>query len=652
MNRIARHEPRSSAAVSVAAACLLLACAGSPNTLALAASNPTREVANAAALREVITRHDTERSAPAPSAAGQPALAVIATTDELIAARLDRALKDARVWRAPIEAAQGAVQPALVPGLVVLGSAKSLIGLALEDGKKLWTLPARERVLLAATADTERLALLLLDRRGRRSLAVYDRPSKGAPRERLRVTAEAVLGTPALLDGALLVPWGQGQLSAVDVSDPIELARTRLGLELLHALWWGDALFFGGPPWVELTGHGNPPYALPRRPLPGVVQGALPSSGASVTATGATPLDTTIDADVTRLYVQPVAAHAEGTNRASDHYMATYGRVAFGLERERGALAWVVALPGRALASLAVDDRFIVCDDSGAVRVLASATGHTERSWQLTRQRRATLGQPTATACALAPGAMLTDAAEDAASASGAAAAPLPLLDQLAQVLALSDPGLSDAQRFLARELAARAEPEATRVLIELVRRHSLERVLQSEAEDLLATRRNGEDHMLAALAADGPRGEDSLPPIAPLGEALAALGEKRAAPLLARQLNRPAHTASAIARAAAALEQLASENEYAELSVFFSLHRTNADGPEWVAAVVSVGRTLLRVGGQRARALIQFATRDPLTIPEIKSALEQALGAGLPSVSSDEAPSPDEKGPRRDIAG
>jgi outer membrane protein assembly factor BamB len=397
----------------------------------------------------------------------------------------------------------------------------------------------------------------------------------------------------------------------------------------LHALWWDDALFFGGPPWVELTEGGAPAYSLPRRPLPGSVMGPLPDAAVSSSPSNGA-LGPAIGADVTRLYVQPVPASSmAAASGAGDHYMATYGRIAFGLDRERGALEWVLALPGRALAALAIDGRFIVCDDSGGVRLLSSATGRVERFWQLARQRRITLGEPTLAACALAPGAVLGSDPDAAASAQK------PLLEQLAAVLALSDPGLSDAQRFLSRELAARPEPEATRVLIELVRRHSLDQVLQSEAEDLLATRRNGEDHMLAALSESGPRGEEALPPIAPLGEALAALGDKRAAPLLARQLNRPAHTASAIARAAAALEQLASEAEYDELSVFFSLHRTSADGPEWNAAVMSIGRTLLRVGGQRARTLIQFALRDPLTVPEIKSAMERELNASTPIAGS-----------------
>jgi outer membrane protein assembly factor BamB len=278
------------------------------------------------------------------------------------------------------------------------------------------------------------------------------------------------------------------------------------------------------------------------------------------------------------------------------------------------------------LAAAAVSGGFLACDDAGGVRLLGAQTGRVERQWQLIRRRPVARGVPPLSACALSGGRVLGPSTNDTPASRGPTAQPEPLLEQLGRVLALSDPGLSGAQRFLSRELAARAEPDATRVLIELVTRHNLDRTLQSEAEDLLATRRNGEEHMLAALSGVGARGGASLPPIAPLGEALAALDERRAAPWLARQLNRPAHAPSAIARAAAALEQLASEAEYAELSVFFSLHRTNADGPEWVAAVVSIGRTLLRVGGQKARALLQFATRDPLTVPQVRSALEQAL--------------------------
>ena len=105
--------------------------------------------------------------------------------------------------------------------------------------------------------------------------------------------------------------------------------------------------------------HEPPPYVLPRRPLPG--GGALAEPGSRSPAEGTT-LDlasgAAIGADVTRLYVEPIAARAAP---ASDRYVATYGHIAFGLEREQGALEWVVALPGRALAAVASGGELIVC---------------------------------------------------------------------------------------------------------------------------------------------------------------------------------------------------------------------------------------------------------------------------------------------------
>jgi hypothetical protein len=605
MKPAARPSRASSRSLRSLALWLLgCACAAAPNALHLGAAAPAALASPTGFRRAVID------GGPATHALEEPvALAVGATEDEVIAARLDREPREARQWRVELPVS---TPPLLAPGVIAVGSGDELVALSPEDGRRLWALPAHRAAALALTADAGQTAILWGDRRARRWVSTYDHRA----RERLRVTAAAWLGPPVLLASTLLVPSGDGYLSALDVAAGTERARVRLGSAPLEPLWTQAGLFFGGPPWIELAREG-PPYDLPRRPLPGPVQAGpvdliAPGFGA--------PAE-----EVTRLYVRPTHTR---TYEQNDVYMATYGRIVVGFERDGGTLTWVAALPGRVLGAMALSGGFVVCDASGGVRLLAAQTGRVERQWQLARRRPVARGSALLSACALSRGRVLGPAAGDADARRGAAKEqPEPLLDQLARVLALSDPGLSGGQRFLSRELAARAEPDATRVLIELVTRRNLDRVLQSEAEDLLATRRNGVDHMLAALSGAEARGEEALPPIAPLGEALAALDERRAAPWLARQLNRPAHAPSAVARAAAALEQLASEAEYAELSVFFSLHRTNADGPEWEAAVVSIGRTLLRVGGQKARALLQFATRDPLTIPRVRSALEQALG-------------------------
>ncbi|HWO10262.1 MAG TPA: PQQ-binding-like beta-propeller repeat protein [Polyangiaceae bacterium] len=580
------------AALRATALIACLACGAQPALVQLRAA-PERAPTNGGAWA------DAARAA-ASAHAEASSLVLAAGAGELLATELLPNLDAVERWRVRAEV-RGT--PALAAERVLYVERGRIVALDARDGARRWALDARDASLLAAAASANRTALLSSDRAGRRSIAICD----DSGRERLRVVADAVLGAPTLLGSLLLAPFGDGNVAAIDVESGAERGRARLGVRALDALLTPDGLFFGGPPWLRLDG--GAPYALPRRPLPGPL-----ASGSEPPSPGH---------DVTRLHVRPTRAASPA---AGDIYMASYGRIVLGLEREHGNLVWVAAVPGRVLAAENVGSGLLVCDESGGLRLFAAHTGGLVREWRLVQPPRQSLGEAALVACALGPASRLESDAPPTAE-------PPPLLEQLARVLALSAPGMSDAQRFLARELAARPEPEATRVLIELITRRSLDRVLQSEAEDLLAIRRNGQDYMLAALSG-GEHAADAtaLPPIAALGEALAALGERRAAPLLARQLNRPAHAAAALTRAAAALEPLASEAEYHELSVFFSLHRTTADSPELMSAVISVGTTLLRVGGPKARSLITRATQDPLTVAEVRTALERALGATSPS--------------------
>jgi hypothetical protein len=312
-------------------------------------------------------------------------------------------------------------------------------------------------------------------------------------------------------------------------------------------------------------------------------------------------------------------------------YLATYGRLAMSFDGSRGSLQWVRLMPGPILAATAGRNSFALCDATGVVRVL-SADG--ARSLSLRRLGPAQRNEPALRSCALGASQSWPSAGERATTDRAAAdGAPEPreaeaLVDQLARVLALSDPDLASAQRFLSRELAVRTEPEATRVLIALASRRSADPILQSEAEDLLATRRNGAEFMLQALESSGPRSADPIAraPLAALADALEALDDRRAAPLLAAQMNQLGHSPQALARVARALEHLASAAEYAPLAMFFSLRRTSADQAELVEAVVSVGRTLLRIGAGPGRRLVLLAGRDPLTSPGVRAGLEAEL--------------------------
>ena len=116
------------------------------------------------------------------------------------------------------------------------------------------------------------------------------------------------------------------------------------------------------------------------------------------------------------------------------------------------------------------------------------------------------------------------------------------------------------AQSFLLQELAPIAEPEVTKTLIDVASNARTPPALLESARRFLAQRRNGEKFMLEALARHYDFLSDVLrpPPVGPLADALAAMNETRAAPLLARHLNDPANTPDDIERAARALNKLA----------------------------------------------------------------------------------------------
>lgn len=510
-------------------------------------------------------------------------------------------------WR---HAARVTQPPAIDGRLVVFGEATWFTALAADTGALRWRVPARGAELLAISSGADGTALLLRDpKRGQRSILMVDTSGN----ERFTLTAQGELGAPAAYDPHLLVPWGEHFVSALEADSGREVGRARTPSPVSHARSIAGVPFVGGPPFLACDGSPLIPWAPARRPLPGEV--TYPP------APGAHP-----GADLTRVYVRPPPSAGAPSELS---YLVTIGRVALGLDAASGGLLWVEVLPGAVLAAAALPAAFAACEAAGSVRLLDARTGASRGQLQLGS------ASPSASQRGSAPSAA---ALHGCALEPSSAGAPKPgpklptasLVQQLAQALSLADPDLAPAQRFLSRELAVRPEPEATRALIDLASRRSADRTLQREAEDLLAARRNGVEFMLEALAAGRDRGPGALPPLGALADALAALEEPRAAPLLATELNRPGHPPDALARAARALTELATPLESPELRVFFSLRRSTADSPELVEAVVAVARTLLRVGGERGQRLVAFGVRDPLTVPDVRAALTRELGLNL----------------------
>jgi outer membrane protein assembly factor BamB len=144
------------------------------------------------------------------------------------------------------------------------------------------------------------------------------------------------------------------------------------------------------------------------------------------------------------------------------------------------------------------------------------------------------------------------------------------------------------------------------------------------EVRELIAARRTGAEHMLEALGRryDFLAGDVRPPPVGPLADALAAMNDARAAPLLAARLNEPSDSTDDVRRVAKALTVLGTKAELADVRTFFSLYRATADDPNLVAAVISAAEVLLRIGGDVGRDLVRYAAKDPLTHPDVKVGL------------------------------
>jgi hypothetical protein len=186
----------------------------------------------------------------------------------------------------------------------------------------------------------------------------------------------------------------------------------------------------------------------------------------------------------------------------------------------------------------------------------------------------------------------------------------------------------SEARRL--HDFAQNDSAEVTRTLIEVAMDPGTAPALVAEAKELLAERRTGAEYMLEALSAeyDPLSATERPPPVGALADALGAMEDERAAPLLASKLNEPTLASEDLERAARALVTLASPSEAKQLEAFFILYRTTAHERALVDAVVAAAKALLRVGGSRERELVERARMDWLTQVDVRRNLDELADA------------------------
>jgi outer membrane protein assembly factor BamB len=542
---------------------------------------------------ESIARVEVKlRGAPRPVDAS---VVVGVTADGLVGS----SLPSGAVWR---RAGIVDVLPSVAPdGVVIASGGGRAFALDGKTGQSLWDVSVAPFVLRGAADDGNVSVLSLGKPRASESrLVAVDRSGHVV----LDLSSSTELGRPAVRAGVAFVPWGGQYVSAIDVASGAEIGRL-LSRELpTHALDVGGMLYFGQYALVRLDDRIKyseafqaTQYMFKPRELPG--NPVWLGNGLEL------PLvDRSARAKI-RLFAQPESA-GKSITMASASYAGTYFRALYGLALGDGHLLWADALSADVIGGGAAASGFVFCDEKGKVHLYGADGGVGPV---------ADLGQPLV-GCAVGATTLRVTGTPRGSLAS-----------QIEQSFSHFDPDMASAEGLLIAELGKLEEPDVTRILIAFAEDARVPPAQREAARKLLSKRRNGSEFMLAALEHhyDFVSG-DQAPPVGPLADALRGLRDERAAAPLARHLNDPANSSDDVARAAAALEVLATSAEARELATFFALYRATADEEALVQAVQSVAVALLRVGGPDARALIERAVADPLTQPDVERGLSKLM--------------------------
>jgi outer membrane protein assembly factor BamB len=501
-------------------------------------------------------------------------------------------------------------RPCVAGGVVIGSGGGEVFALDAATGRLVWRRPTGGLSLLGA-GDDGTVSVVAFRRAGDTGSVLLAVTHDGQIVR--QIESEKALGVPGVIAGMAFVPWAGQYVSVIDLANGDEAARVTLREETSRAWTEGGALWFGGIGFVRFderirdASRGKASTVLvPARELPGMPK-LIPA--------GTSPLTVAANAeDKTREYAKP-AVTDNGAGLQDDRWYGTYFRLAMGFDAAHGKLAWVYLHDADFVGGAAAGGGLLLCDDRGRVTALDAANGAV--------LSQAELGEPLH-ACVVNA---------DAHRTSGTASAVKPLSTQLAEAVRADDPQLVIAQKLLLRELATVSDESATKALVDAARDPRTSPDLLPGVRTALANRRNGASYMEAALMRHYDFLKDVLrsPPVGPMAQALGAMKEKGAAPLLAAHLLDPSDTTDDVKQAAAALAVIAGPGELPSLRQFFGMYRANAEDDDVAAAVVSVGQALGSLGDKAAREQVETAAADANTVPYARDRLGAVLSAKAP---------------------
>ena len=513
----------------------------------------------------------------------------------------------------------------VVAGSVVVGSGGGeLFALDATSGHTLWTRPTGGLKVEGAGDDGSITVVTMARATGIGSVLLAVLRDGSVVRQ---LETERVLGAPAVLGGMAFVPWNSVYVSALDLANGDEAGRVVLREKVSRA-WTSDGnLYFGEIGIFKFDQHIKDAssnrathVSIPPRELPGSPKLMVPGAENPGPAAGAP--------DRIRIYARPTSGDG-ALAIDSDRYYATYFKLAMGFDATKGALAWVHTHGSDIVGGTAGDGFAALCDEQGRVTMLDAKTGGIVGEQDLGEAVQSCIVQT------------------DAYKPGGAPKGVSPLATQISDAILNRESELATAQRLLLRELSTLDDEVATKTLVELASDPRTSPALLTDARTALANRRNGARYMQAALARHYDFMKDVLrpPPVGPIAQALAAMNEKGAAPLLASHLLDPADTDEDVRRAADALVILGSANEAKALRQFFGMYRASAPTEEISLAVVAAAQALVKLGGPDGKATVRDAVTDAMTKDDVRERLSALMQASDEADEKEKASAPADAG-------
>ncbi|MCG8554692.1 MAG: PQQ-like beta-propeller repeat protein [Proteobacteria bacterium] len=501
-------------------------------------------------------------------------------------------------------------RPLLAGSTVLTQEADGIVGRDLASGRTVFALPDQRRTLIGADGEGDSLVFTLSSGGTSRahSTVVAVRAGNVAWRRQL----DAPAGAPALVGDVVLVPWSTQFISALHSITGTEFARLRVTDDVVgHVFRDGQHIYAGQSNLFRVSaalasglaskaGRYTP---VRRVTLPGS-PGLLPPVYADLESRALKSATHRIRLSL-RPTVREMRVHPEG-----DRLYLTFYRVALALDASSYAVQWARLLPRDVVGARAVRTGLLIADQQGTLTLLDAAGG--EQLW---------------TAQAGVPSLVTQLYVSQPPSARVANHAPGDGLDAIVEVIGDHDARLVPVQLLVAKGLAKMPGPLVTKRLIGLCDDRLLAKGVRGAACSALAARKNGKDHVLAALG----RYANYLtktrpPPVKSLALAAKTMNLGAAAPMLIEHLNDPATPADALATIVTSLAALGGPGAVPSLTRFLRAYHADSADEHLVQAVGAAAKALATIQGEQARPLLEKIANDALTTPGVDERIRLAL--------------------------